>query len=131
MQIPWKTYKIKYQKARFQKFSKTNRISKQKVPKKFSFTLRVWKKELPRKFKNSKTVSKKRFQEKAKECEKVEKILQQIKQLPFSICTICHQNLYQRSVKLFKHKKISHSHCRILHSCEIIWWKILYMRNIS
>ena len=50
---------------------------------------------------------KKRYQEKTKGCDKIEKFLQQVIQLPYyiCICTICHRNLHQRSVRSFKHKK--------------------------
>ena len=44
---------------------------------------------------------KERYQEK-KRYRKIENFLQQIKQGPYYICTICHRSLYQRSVRLFK-----------------------------
>ena len=46
------------------------------------------------------------------------------------IIFIVHRSLYQRSVKLFKHEKY-HSHFRIVSSSEVIWWKIVYIWNLS
>ena len=40
-----------------------------------------------------------------KHCDKVDSFLQQVKQVPYYICTICHRSLYQRSVRLCKHEK--------------------------
>ena len=42
------------------------------------------------------------YQEKKIRCEKVENFLKQVKQGPYCICTVCHQSLYQRSVRSFK-----------------------------
>ena len=44
------------------------------------------------------------YQEK-KRYDKVENFLQQLKQQPYYICTICHRSLYQHCVRLFKHEK--------------------------
>ena len=40
-----------------------------------------------------------------KSCNMVENFLQQVKQGPYCICTICRRRLYQRSVSSFKHEK--------------------------
>ena len=47
---------------------------------------------------------KERYQEK-KRLRNIENFLQQIKQGPYYICTVCHRSLYQRSVRLFKPEK--------------------------
>ena len=40
-----------------------------------------------------------------KNSDKVDSLMQQVKQGPYYIFTICHRNLYQRSVRLCKHEK--------------------------
>ena len=52
-----------------------------------------------------KKYQKQRYQENKKSCDKVDSFLQQAKQGPYYICTICHRSLYQRSVRLCKHEK--------------------------
>ena len=52
-----------------------------------------------------KKYQKQRYQENKKNCDKVDSSLQQVKQGPYYICTICHRSLYQRSVRLCKHEK--------------------------
>ena len=58
-----------------------------------------------------------------KRYNKIKSFLQQVKQGPYYICTICHRNLYQHSVRLSL--KISYSYCRLLSSS-----KIFYILNI-
>ena len=48
----------------------------------------------------------KRMNKKNKKClNKVEKFCQQIRQVPYFVCTLCHRCLYKRSVRLFEHEK--------------------------
>ena len=54
---------------------------------------------------NTKGLSKKRYQEKTKGCGRVQNFLQQVKQGPYYICTICHRSLYRRSDRFFKYEK--------------------------
>ena len=43
---------------------------------------------------------------KNKKClNKLDKFCQKIRQGPYFICTVCHQCLYKRSVRLFEHEK--------------------------
>ena len=42
---------------------------------------------------------------KRKKSDKFEGFIQQVKQGPYYICTICHRSLYQCRVKFFKHEK--------------------------
>ena len=46
-----------------------------------------------------------KYQENKKNWDKVMYFLQEVKQGPYCICTICHRSLYQRSVRLFKQEK--------------------------
>ena len=52
-----------------------------------------------------KNIIKQNYQENKKNCGKVDSFLQQVKQGPYYVCTICHRNLYQRSVRLRQHEK--------------------------
>ena len=52
-----------------------------------------------------KKYQKQNYQENKKNCGKVDSFLQQVKQGPYYVCTICHRSLYQGSVKLCKHEK--------------------------
>ena len=53
-----------------------------------------------------KKISKAEISRKQKNCDKVDSFLQQVKQSPFYICTICHRSLYQRSVSCASMKNI-------------------------
>ena len=44
-------------------------------------------------------------QENKKNCDKVMYFLQEVKQGPYYICTVCHRSLYLRSGRLFKQEK--------------------------
>ena len=46
-------------------------------------------------------------------CDNVENFLQQVKQSPFCICTICHRSLYQCNVRIFNNEKY------IIHIAEL------------
>ena len=50
-------------------------------------------------------IIKNRDVKKTKNSDQVESFLEQLKQGPYYICTTCHRNLYQRSVRLCKHEK--------------------------
>ena len=47
----------------------------------------------------------KKYQKNKRNCDKVMYFLQKVKQGPYYICTVCHQSLYQRGVRLFKQEK--------------------------
>ena len=58
-------------------------------------------------------------QKNKKHCGKVENFLQQVKQGPFHICTVCHRSLYQRGVRLFNYEKYDVITAELYHGVKL------------
>ena len=90
---------------RYQENPQSRKISKGSTTKKTLILKYNIKKRYQQNAEIDKKYQKHRYQENKKSCDKVDSFLQQVKQGPYYICTICHRSLYQRSVRLCKHEK--------------------------
>ena len=84
---------------RYQENPQSRKISKGSTTKKTLILKYNIKKRYQQNAEIDKKYQKHRYQENNKSCDKVDSFLQQVKQGPCYICTICHRSLYQRSVR--------------------------------
>ena len=114
-----RTSKITYQKAKYQENPEV-----QLAYKKCKYQENA-------EHKKNKKIRYQKCQEKKKSCDKVENFLQQVKQGPYYICTICHESVYQCSVRFLKHEKYRILTSELYHPVKSFDEKLYIYENMS